>query len=518
MEQKLNPFTSEQIIKIEEAIRRSRQNLVALRYYMLMNGKGEYNPPDYHFEWSEILLNEKDNFAIQGYRESGKGQIVLRSYPLYAFRFPSTDRDYIVLIKQNQDLASDKLIELENEYLSNPLLNSNLIEVRQKSARVFSVDVKNGKGEVINIRIEAYGKGSSIRGLAHVDRRPKICVIDDPQNIKDTESDTILETDWNWFLSDVKFLGQYTRIFLIGNNLGEKCIIERVFNSHEDLGFQTRKVKVQGLDGVPTWPEKFTTEFIDKEKESYRRLGKIDIWMRERMCESTSPETRIFHRDDFIRYSALYLDIVLKNTNIFITVDPASSKNPGSCYRAMPVVAVTEDNRWIIVDVAYGRWASDDFIDELFKLIIKWTPYLEGVKRIPVGFEKGHFKQVLEPFIYREMQRRNIYFDIHPIEHASIGSKLERVKMLAPRFRAKTISLPESATWLAELEAELMGVTIDGFKSEYTDLVDSLAMMSQLAKPPVKGRINTALREFQESLDTPKYNPFTMSNEPAGAR
>jgi predicted phage terminase large subunit-like protein len=491
----------EKIIKIRK---QSEANLVPFRYYLLNSGKDELNPPAYHFDWSDILLKEKDSFAIEGFRESGKGQIVLRAFPLYCLCFPSPDRDYIVLIKQNTDLSSQKLIEIENEYLSNPVLNSNLVEIKQKSARIFSVDVKNAVGEVVNIRIEAYGKGSSIRGLANIDRRPRIVVIDDPQDTEDSKSDTVLENDWRWFLSDVMFLGQHTRIFLIGNNLGEKCILERAIASADELGFQKRRVAIYNENNEPAWPDKFPLVGIEKERENYRKLGQIDVWMRERMCVATSAENRMFNRDDFMRYSYLYVDTIIKNTNIFITIDPASSREKTADWRAMCVNAVTEDNRWIIIDFPYGRWGSDVFIDELFKLVIKWTPYLGFAKRIPVGIEKGEFKNVIEPFIYKEMQRRNIFFDIVPIEHANMGSKLERVKMLAPRFKAHTIYLPETSSWLAELESELLGVTIDSFRSLHDDLVDALAMQFQIAKTPVIQRQNRP----GEIEETQPYNPF----------
>lgn len=481
-------LTPEQETELVKRIKISRETLVGFRYFLLNNGKDEVEAPEFHYGWSDILLKEKDNFAVEGFRESGKGQIVLRAFPLYCLRFPSEDRDYIVLIKQNQDLASQKLLEIENEALSNPALKSNIVEVKQKSAKIFSVDVKDAEGKVLNIRIEAYGKGSSIRGLANIDRRPRIVVMDDPQDSEDAKSDTVLDNDWQWFLSDVMFLGKSTRIFLIGNNLGEKCIVERVFSGAKDLGFQTRKIAVIDNSGNPSWPQMFSLTKIEQERESYRSLGQIDVWMRERMCEATSAETRVFDKLDFVRYSYLYVDNIIKDTNIFITVDPASSKNPGACYRAMCVNAVTQDNRWIIVDFPYGRWQSDVFIDKLFETVIKWTPYLGGSRRVPVGIEKGHFKQILEPFIYKEMQRRNVFFDIFPIEHAGVGSKLERVKMLAPRFKAKTIWLPEVSPWLAELETELMGVTIDGFKSLYVDLIDALAMQFQIAKIPVMAR------------------------------
>lgn len=504
-------LTEEQEKILVERIGLAYNNLVAFRSILLSSGKDEVDPPVYHFSWSDILLKEQDHFAIEGFRESGKGQIVLRSYPLYCLRFPSLERDYIVLIKQNTDLASQKLLEIENEYLTNPVLSSNIVDIKQKSSRVFSVDVKDSAGQVVNIRMEAYGKGSSVRGLSNIDRRPRICLIDDPQDTEDAKSDTVLDNDWKWFLSDVLFLGKNTRIFLIGNNLGEKCIIERVFASAQELGFKTRKIAIMNQEGQSSWPEMFPVDMIERQKDSYRRLGQIDIWMRERMCEATSEETRVFDRNDVHWYSPLYTGQLIKDCNIFITVDPASSKNPGACYRAICVNAVTPDNRWIVIDFPYGRWQSDEFIEKLFEAVIKWTPYLGFSRRMPVGIEKGHFKQILEPFIYREMQRRNQFFDILPIEHAKLGNKLDRVKMLAPRFKAKTIMLPENAYWLAELETELMGVTIDGFKSLYTDLVDALSMQFQIARPPIGrgGMIPEEQRNFQEK----PFDPLALGNQ-----
>lgn len=498
-------FNPEEKAILKERIKLSENSLVDFRYYLLINSKDEVHPPKYHDEWSDILLKEKDNFAVEAFREAAKSQIIIRAYPLHSLMFPSVDNDYIVLIKQNATLASQKLLEIETEYLTNPVLCSNLVKIHQKSASIFSVDVKDAFGNVHNVRIEAYGKGSSIRGLSNVDRRPRIVVIDDPQDTEDSRSDTVLEADWNWFLGDVMFLGQNTRIFLIGNNLGEKCIIERVFNSAKELGFQTRKIAIIDDNGNSSWPEKFSLSMINKQKEAYSILGQIDIWMREKMCVSTSEETRVFNLKDFPRYSYLYVDDIIRGNNIFVTVDPASSTKNTSDYRAICVTAVNEKNIWTIVDFPYGRWRSDEFIDKLFETVIKWTPYLSGSRRLPVGIEKGHFKQVLEPFIYKEMQRRNIYFDIREIEHASVGSKLERVKMLSPLVKAHSIQLPEQAPWLAELECELSGVTKDGFKSINDDLIDCVAAMQQLAQAPVSGKQK---RAFLDEIPASAYHPL----------
>ena len=145
----------------------------------------ELKSPKFHYELSDLLLKEKSNVAVEMFRESGKSSYALRTFPLYCLAYPDRKRDFIVIIKGNQTLASNKLKELVEEYNNNPLIRHNLVSIKEQNSQVFSVDVKNEKGEVINIRIEAYGKGASIRGLSNQDRRPKIIILDDIQDHED---------------------------------------------------------------------------------------------------------------------------------------------------------------------------------------------------------------------------------------------------------------------------------------------------------------------------------------------
>jgi predicted phage terminase large subunit-like protein len=396
----------------------------------------------------------------------------------YAYVFPSVARDYIVLIKKNTRLAQAKLKEIIQEYNSNPLLKHNLVKIREQSGDVFSVDVRDEKKVIRNIRIECYGKGSAVRGLANVDRRPKIVIIDDPQDLEDSISDTICEQDWDWFLSDVKFLGQTCRIFIIGNNLGERCILERIERNKENLNFRFHRIPIH-INGVPTWGSKYKIEDIEKEKADFDRVGKIDIWLRERMCIAVGEENRTFDPDDYRYFNPGLSERKAGECNRFITLDPAANTKDTSCYRAMVVNAVDEDDNWFIVDIPYGRWDTVALIDEIFEKVVQWD-----VKEF--GIEKGQMRDVLEPILYREMPKRNVYFNLIPIEHQRVGSKLERIKSLQPKFKSHTIWFPDSAPWLPELKSELAGVTRESIKSLYIDLVDALAMQFQIAKRPYR--------------------------------
>lgn len=464
-----------------ETLKEMRNSLVAFRYVVLSNDPDKELPSaHFHHRLSDLLLKEKESIAIEMFRESGKSAYALRAYPLHCLAYPKRFCDFIVIIKQNQRAASSKLKQLISEYIGNPLLRHNMVEIKEQSMNAFSVDVVNEAGEKINVRIEAYGKGSGIRGLSNQDRRPSIVILDDIQDKEDSRSETILSADWEWFLSDVVFLGKSSRIFMIGNNLGEKCVLERCIANAESLNFLPIKIPVV-VDGVPSWPEKESIADIEKEKEDYAKLGKLDIWMAEKMCQAVSDESRIFLESDYQYYSPYRKEDLIGRCNLFACLDPASSMSPDSCYRAISLVGVDADSSWFVLDAKYGRWDSAEMINVIFDMVIKY-------RLRDFYIEKGWWEQVMKPFLTAEMKKRNVFFNVIPLEHAKQGSKLERIKMLQPRFKAHSVYFPDNSEWIAELKSELAGVTKDAIKSEYIDLVDALAMTEQVAVPPVNMR------------------------------
>jgi len=462
--------------KSAKAVLLAKKNLVNFRKILLSTGKDECKAAPFHYDWSDKLLYGKGNKAIEGFRESAKGQLVLRSFPLYCLTFPDESRDFIVIIKATKTQARDKLKEIEREYLSNPIISANYIKIHDQSGDVFSVDVRdpNNPEGIINIRIAAYGKGESIRGLVNIDRRPKICIIDDPQDITDSRSETIMEHDWDWFLADVCFLGQYTRIFLIGNNLGMRCMIERVMANHKELGFDVERVACASEDYTEsTWSAKYTIEEIMTEKANFTAIGKLETWLREKMCQASSEETRIIVDEDYCWYSPSMADTIAANAeSVDATLDPASSTQKAACFRAIVVKARMKDGHWYILEIPYGRWDSIELIDKIFQMVTRW-----GIRRF--GIEKGMLQQTYEPLLYREMSLRNIRFALEPLEHGKIGNKLDRIVNIQPRFKAKTVWFPDNAYWLEEFKSEIAGVTKTEIKSEFIDLVDALAMHDQ---------------------------------------
>ena len=213
MTNELSPELQEQI----EAERKAMNSLVAFREKFIPSDD-DVKPAPFHEEWSNILLNGQENFAIEAFRESAKTQIVIRANLLHALTYPQSHRSYLVIICANQTLASKRLVEVSREFLGNADMKKLVAEVKDNSGLALEVHYTNGE----KVRIEAYGKGAALRGLSWGAKRPDLVIIDDPQDSEDARSEAVTIKDWDWFLSDVYFLGRNTRIFLIGNNLGER--------------------------------------------------------------------------------------------------------------------------------------------------------------------------------------------------------------------------------------------------------------------------------------------------------
>jgi hypothetical protein len=459
----------EHIQEMAQAYKLASESLVNHRA-IFMPSDQDCAPAPFHYRWSDLLLHGTKHIAIEGYRESAKTQYIIRGHTLYRLQYPSKDYDYIIFIKSTQEIADAMLKEIANRYINDPGMSANLVKVNKNIDGVFDCIVRDLSGDEINVRIESYGKGSSaIRGLVWGDIRPKLCLIDDCQSLEDAQSETVLKKDWTWFLSDVTFLGKSTRIFMIGNNLGEKCIIEQVIASAKDLGFDVERVPVMDEHGNPTWPSRNTKEEIEAEKESFRNLGQLEVWLREKMCQAIDPETQLFKKE-YLKY----VEAEPKGLSKYVLVDPAISKEDKSCFTAIMTWGVNSDNHRFLVDIDYGHFDPGQTIEGIFRAVSKHRPFIVGIE--DVGYQKA-----LQWLLNQEMPKRNIFFRVEPLKHQGKAKEI-RIQSLQPRYKAGTVWHLAGLHGLAEYESELLTFK-PGVKSR-VDLIDASAYQDQIMVAP----------------------------------
>lgn len=455
--------TTQELSDAIDAEERAMRSLVAFRERFIPSSD-DVKPASFHEEWSKILLDGKENFAVEAFRESAKTQIVIRANLLHALTYPSERRSYLVIICATQRTASKKLLEVSREFLASEKMSCLLLRVRENSGLAFEAVYRTGE----IVRIEAYGKGAAVRGLSWGAKRPDLVIIDDPQDEEDARSETVTASDWDWFLSDVYFLGQNSRIFLIGNNLGERCIIEQVIQSAESLKFTARRIPILTKEGKSAWPSKWPIFAIEAERNEFALMGKTDLWYRNKMCECISPESQKFKREYFRYYDN---PPNLQELNIYTTVDLAISQKVNADYSAIVTVGVNSGGYWFVLDVEYGRYDPSTTMDAIFSAVKRWRP-------LSVGIEAVAYQAALSHFLEKEMPKRGIFFRIQPLKAEK--KKELRIDNIQPRFAVGTVWFKRNAAWVDKIESELLAYP----HGAHDDVIDALAYIEQMATEP----------------------------------
>lgn len=128
---------------------------------------------------------------------------------------------YIVIISDIQPNANKFLKAIKDEVEGNEALRSAYHHCRPGPVwREEAIELPNG------VRIEALGKGGKIRGRRHRQYRPTLIILDDPQSFDDAYSETQMEKDYHWLMSDVMKAGDPNTNFLVlGTALADACIV-----------------------------------------------------------------------------------------------------------------------------------------------------------------------------------------------------------------------------------------------------------------------------------------------------
>lgn len=129
---------------------------------------------------------------------------------------------YQIIISDVQTNANKFLKDIKDEVETNEALQRDYPDscgvgvVWQSEA----IELANGA------RIESLGKGGKIRGRRHRQYRPTRIILDDPQSLDDSYSETQMEKDFHWLMSDVMSVGSPdTNFVVLGTALADLCIV-----------------------------------------------------------------------------------------------------------------------------------------------------------------------------------------------------------------------------------------------------------------------------------------------------
>lgn len=214
--------------------------------------------------------------------------------------------------------------------------------------------------------------------------------------------------------------------------------------------------------GLPIFPQKFTPEHIQglkEEKGSYEFNAQYNN-------DPVADESADFKREHFKWFGLSTINY--KDGSVYITIDPAVSKEAGSDYTGI-VVNFLQEGKWKILEARRMKLNPTELVDEMFFLYRKYRDVYRTM-----AIEDIMYTQAIDYDLTRRMQETGEWFKVDKVKHRN-RRKIDRIRALVPLFERGNIEMSERCS---DLEEELSRFPV----SEHDDILDALAYQLDIVK------------------------------------
>jgi hypothetical protein len=308
--------------------------------------------PDFHKEVYRDLASDYKYIVITAPSEFSKTTICSLIYPLY--RNVYFNEPYTVICTRTDDAAMELLDEVKYELRYNeelkevygillPMPDEKTKERYKKKDSAHVIELDNGTV------IRSIPMRGQIRARKRGGYRVTLFILDDPEEVDDLDSPTVLDKNMRWL--DRSAIPRMDKDFgkarVLGTRIGYNCTIDKLLKRKR---WMQRNYKALVPDDIPMekrvsiWELRWPTEFLHKERMEYTQEGRLADWMWERMNEppvylQKNLKGYQFWRGRFERkneQNLLWLDGLLDPIPVFTyhAIDPAFSQAESADERA----------------------------------------------------------------------------------------------------------------------------------------------------------------------------------------
>jgi phage terminase large subunit-like protein len=421
-------------------------------------------PATFHPELFRCLEDPKlRHLLIIGFRGSGKSTDGSLALPLWAALEKPDLYPFIILVADSSRQATLNISAIKSELENNNLIKQDYGEIKGNVIEDFSL---KGDGEewqkqnlVLSngVRILARSRGQKVRGLRHLQYRPKLVIVDDPEDAEWVRTKENRDKTDRWLRNEIVggLDARKGRLVVIGNLLHQDALLSRLKTAGS--GFKVLEFPLIDKDGICTWPAMYPTEQSLKEKE--RDMGAV-AWQREMLLKIVAEEEAIIKPEDIH-----YYDERPKST--------AAMKGHGVD------LAISQKE-----DADYTTIVSGEvfYVDDAPKIFVRPNPYnahvtfhdfLKTVRAIP-GELGGANIFFVEDVAYQkaaiqEMERAML--PVVPMKPTT--DKRSRLQVVAPYIKNGTVLF--SRTGCEELLGQIFNLGVES----HDDLCDALVWLIQ---------------------------------------
>lgn len=397
----------------------------------------------------------------------GKSMLASEFFPAwYMGRNPD---QYVVAATYGQDLADDfgrKVKgQIEDAAFQSIFPGVHLLE-NSRSVRRFHLNGEDGGIEHTTKQNGAYyavGVGGPLTG-----RGAHLLLIDDPVKDRETaDSEIFRKRIRDWYTSTA-----YTRlmpggrIVVIQTRWHEDDLSGWLLEEHAHEGWEV--LSLPALEhGRALWPEQYPVDTLERIQ---RAVGPRD-WSALYQQRPTPESGDYFKREWFQYYEA-----APQFLQVYGASDYAITAKGGD-FTVHGVFGVDRNDDIYLLDLWRQQSTSDVWIDAFLDLVKRHKP-------IQWAEEQGQIIKSLDPFINKRCQERGIY--VAREQFTSLTDKASRAQAIRGRMAQGKVKFPRNASWLAELERELLTFPV-GVNDDQADVLSLFGrMLDQLSskQPP----------------------------------
>lgn len=399
---------------------------------------------------------------------SGKSEIVSRRFPAYALgknpdlQIIATSYSSDLVSRFNRDVQRIIDDDIYREIFPSTTLNGRNVKTDTRASYIRTSDLFEVVGHKGSYRSTGVGGGITGQGA-------DILIIDDP--IKDraeANSPTIREKLWDWYTSTA-----YTRL----SPGGGVIVMATRWHTDDLIGRLIQKMQEGSGDdfNVITYPA------IAEHDEPHRKAG-----------EALHPERYDLEQLNAIRqtigpqdWSALYQQRPVPEGGAVFKIDAFKHWNSTNLPPAFDQILGSWDMTFkdskssdYVVGQVWGRKGVDLYLLDLFRGQWDFTKTLEMFALMTAKYPRTH-RWLIEDKANGSAIISVLKKQIHGITPIMpTESKLERAYAVTPLIEAGNVYIPESATWLANFEDELLNFPAGA----HDDQVDSMTQALNFAR------------------------------------
>lgn len=244
------------------------------------------------------------------------------------------------------------------------------------------------------------------------------------------------------------------------------------------------------------FPEKFTIERLYEIYSGSTGEGGVEFFNNQYMNRIISSEDADF-REQFLQFYKP--GDKLPDMNVYAIIDPAIAETSQADYTAIPIVGVTADNNWYVLDYEMFRGKPQEIIDKTFKLYARYP------KLRRIGVETVAYQKSLLYSFKDEMRTRGIQLPLVEVSRSTKVTKELRIRgILQPIIQQRKLHIQ---TGMIELREQLRTFP----RCKHDDLIDALSSVAEIQggfKHSKTYKMEHETREQKDDREAAKKQPW----------